>query len=267
MFGQDKLELALPSCKGVYSMDSFLRLVGRPLVTGAPFALLLLLTSPPAVRAAEEAEATVVSAQRPSFFWHVLASNGIIFGPLMLLIFLALVALILSMTFGLRRGKAVSRGLMPQLTEAAGAGLERVAELTRKDRSFLGQAVAAGVARLPHGMEESRHGVAMVIERLRAPRERALRWLIGLGILSPLLGLLGTLLGLTLAFMELGRSGSKVSEGMLFVGMSHALCVLLEGLFLAAVAMLTYVIFKNRLQRVMLATSSTAEELLLQIHS
>jgi hypothetical protein len=45
-------------------------------------------------------------------------------------------------------------------------------------------------------------------------------------------------------------------------GMSHASCVLLEGLFLATVAVPTYVICKNRLQKVLLATGSAADELL-----
>ena len=82
-----------------------------------------------------------------------------------------------------------------------------------------------------------------------------------------MLGLLGTLLGMTMAFIELGRSGGPVSERMLFMGLSHALCVMLEGLFLAVVAMFTYIIFKNQLQRLMLTTSTTAEELLLRMQS
>jgi biopolymer transport protein ExbB len=228
-------------------------------------ALLVVLASASAGHAAEEAEAVVVNA-RPLFFRHMLVSNGIIFGPLMLLLALVLAGLILYMIFGLRRGRALGRELMPRLSEAAGAGPERLAELTRDDRSFLGQAVAAGIARLPHGLEEARHAVATVLERVRTPRERALRWLIALGILSPLLGLLGTFLGMTLLFMDLGYSKVQISQPMLMLGLSHASCVLLEGLFLAAITVPTYVICKNRLQNVMLATGSAADELLTRAH-
>ena len=79
----------------------------------------------------------MVGAAPPSLFRHFLVSNGILFGPLMLLLTLALVCLIVWLAFALRRGKAASRGLVPRLTEAAGAGPERVAELAGADPSYL----------------------------------------------------------------------------------------------------------------------------------
>jgi hypothetical protein len=85
------------------------------------------------------------------------------------------------------------------------------------------------------------------------PQERALRWLGGLGVLSPMLGLLGTLFGMMLMFMSLA-GGGRVSAETLAIGMSHALPVLVEGIFLACVAIPAYILFKNRLQRLTLAT-------------
>lgn len=109
-----------------------------------------------------------------------------------------------------------------------------------------------------------RHGKAVIgpadagdqLAALRhwAPQEQALRWLGGLGLLGPMLGLLGTLLGVIFLGMEVGRSGATVSEGMMLVGMSHAFSVLFEGIFLACLAVPAYIVFKNRLQRLMLAT-------------
>jgi hypothetical protein len=81
-----------------------------------------------------------------------------------------------------------------------------------------------------------------------APQERALRWLGGLGVLSPLLGLLGTLFGMMMLLMTVARNGHASGE-MLAIGMSHALPVLVEGIFLACIAIPAYILFKNRLQR------------------
>ena len=105
-----------------------------------------------------------------SFVQHLFVSNGFIFGPLMLLTGLALAGLIVSLAFGLRRGKAVGRNLVPRLAEAAAVGPARMSELTQGNRSLLAEAVAAGVARLPHGLEEARHAVAGVVERGAPPR-------------------------------------------------------------------------------------------------
>lgn len=154
------------------------------------------------------------AAQPPSFFHHLLASNGIIFGPLMFLLALTLVGLIAYLALGLRRGKVAA------LNAAASSEADRLWE----------------------------------------PQERALRWLGGIGLLSPLVGLLGTVLGVMLLFMAASRSEAGVSERMLITGLSHGLSVLLEGLFLACIALPAYVLFKNRLQRLRLATSTTGQD-------
>jgi RNA polymerase sigma factor (sigma-70 family) len=92
---------------------------------------------------------------------------------------------------------------------------------------------------------------------LRAPRksvdweryERALRWLLGIGVLSPMIGLLGTLLGLMQSAMVLGIPGSSVRPDELAKGFSHAAVVVTEQLLLGSIAIVAFVLFKNRLQR------------------
>jgi biopolymer transport protein ExbB/TolQ len=197
-----------------------------------------------------------------SLFWHVVLSHGIIFGPLMFLAALSLLCLVLWLMFQLRSARTLGRGLLPRLDQAAAVGPDRIAELARGDRSFLGQAVAAGAARLPAGLEEARRAAARVVDRMRAPHERALRWVAAIGVLSPLLGLFGSLLGTMLALVSLSRFQGELSAGMLMQGLSHAICVLLAGLSLAVFALPAYVLFKNRLQRLTLATGAAADDLL-----
>jgi hypothetical protein len=134
----------------------------------------------------------------PSIFQHMLVSNGLLFGPLMLFLALAMLALIVALAVGLRPRRPGEGDCSPAW--------------------------------------RSRH-------------ERTLRWLGGLGVLSPLLGLLGTLLGTMLLCMQLARHGGEAPNALLIRGLSHVLPVLLEGLFLACVAIPAYVLFKNRLQR------------------
>lgn len=158
---------------------------------GTILAIAVLLTQTAALRADEDGIASA-----PSLFKHMLVSNGILFGPLMMFLALSLFILILALAWGLRRAP------------------ENVAS-----------------------------------------QERALRWVGGIGVLSPLLGLLGTLLGMMLMFMTLSQGGRVRSEELV-LGMSHALPVLLEGIFLACIAIPAYVLFKNRLQRLTLAAHS-----------
>jgi biopolymer transport protein ExbB len=180
----------------------------------------------------------------------------------MFLAALGLVGLVLWLTFQLRSAQTLGRGLLPRLEQAVGVGPDRMAELARGDRSFLGQAVAAGAARLPAGLEEARRAAALVVDRLRAPHERALRWLAAVGVLSPLLGLFGTLLGTMLALVSISRYHGQMSGPMLIEGLSHAICVLLVGLSLGVLTLPAYVLFKNRLQRLTLAAGAAADDLL-----
>jgi len=165
-----------------------------------------LLCSSQAANAAEQGEPV---PQPTSFFWHVVYSNGIIFGPLMLLLALAMAGIIIHLAWALRRGRLVS-----QTSGTATVLPERTAGWGRQ--------------------------------------ERALRWLGALGLLSPMFGLLGTVLGVMLLCKAAAGANGVASEGMLVTGVSHALSVLFEGILLACIAVPAYVLFKNRLQRLRL---------------
>jgi hypothetical protein len=160
---------------------------------GTLLAITVLLTQTTALHASEEGVAPA-----PALLKHMVVSNGIIFGPLMMFLALSLFILILALAWGLRRA--------------------------------------------PENVAPS----------VFAPQERALRWVGGIGLLSPLLGLLGTLLGVILSCMTLAQGG-HVDGTTVAIGMSHALVVVFEGIFLACIAIPAYVLFKNRLQRLTLA--------------
>lgn len=216
---------------------------------------------------AQEQVGSVAVSRPPSFFMHLLRSNGIIFGPLMFAVALWLFALIALLLIGLRRGRAVNWRLAARLTEAAEAGtVERLTELAREDRTHVGRAMVEGLRRLPNGIEEARRGIAKVVEQVRTTKEWSLRWLAGLAVLAPLLGFLGALLGAILIFMELGRPEGTPNPARLAEGLSHALVVPLEGIFLAVIAVFAYVVFKNRLSRVVQLTGAVAEDLLTRAH-
>jgi hypothetical protein len=157
---------------------------------------------------ATAAETTPVPVpERPSLLHFLVLSNGIIFGPVMLLLAVAIAGVIIYLAWGLRQPSAEAQPDSP-----------------------------------------------ITAWRRWAPQERALRWLGGLGLLGPAVGLLGTLLGVMVLGMEVRHSGAQLADGMVFVGISHAASVLFEGIFMACIAVPAYVVFKNRLQRLMLAT-------------
>jgi biopolymer transport protein ExbB len=198
---------------------------------------------------------------------YLVKSDGVIFGSLLLLDAAALAALVALLAASLRGRRAVPRQLLRQARDVAPAqAADALAALGRGDGSLLGQMLAAGAARLRYGLEEARHAVANTAERARAAAERRLGYLRLLGVLSPLLGLLGTLLGVGLTLLAAADAGGAVNAGAVTRGIAHSLVVTMHGVVLCLVAVFFYVVFQNRLSRVLHAAREAADDLLTRVH-
>src|SRR5262249_15179519 len=87
-------------------------------------------------------------------------------------------------------------------------------------------------------------------------------YLATIGTLGPLLGLVGTVWGMILAFMELAATQSGVNAQRLADAISHALVVTLLGIGLSVPAIFCHAFFKNRLTPAAHATDTFAHALL-----
>lgn len=121
-------------------------------------------------------------------------------------------------------------------------GLERL----EASRHIGAEVVATAMrGRLEHGREDDER-LREEVTRLASGRlehlRSYLRGLEAIGVLSPLLGLLGTVLGMIEAFRQLELGGSQVDPAALSGGIWEALLTTAAGLALAipAVAMLTW---------------------------
>jgi biopolymer transport protein ExbB len=195
---------------------------------------------------------------------YLVQSLGYVFGPLLLLDAIVLAVLVVLLGVSLRGRRAVPRGLLDQARDLPAAQADALVELGRRDGSFLGQMLAAGAARLCYGLEEARRAATITAERLQATGERRLRYLQMLSVLSPLLGLLGTLFGAGLGL--LAAANGPLNGGMVAQGIAHSLVVTMHGLFLCLVAVFFYAVFKNQLSRVLHAASEAADDLLTRMH-
>src|SRR5205085_10159980 len=79
------------------------------------------------------------------------------------------------------------------------------------------------------------------------------------------LGLVGTVFGMILAFMELSAGGTPKPE-KLAAGISHALVVTLLGIAVSVPAIFCHAFFKNRLTRITMHTANLADDLLTQMY-
>ncbi|MBM4071486.1 MAG: MotA/TolQ/ExbB proton channel family protein [Planctomycetes bacterium] len=201
-----------------------------------------------------------------NLFTHILSSAGWFFGPLLFVVSIGLVTLIVLLAMDLRMGVAVPPHFVDDFTDLVNKRqFKQAFELCRGDNSFLARVLTAGMGRLQYGIEDSREASMNMVESVRAGKDQLINYLGTIGTLGPMLGLVGTVWGMILSFMELSAGGTPRPE-KLADGISHALVVTLIGIAISVPAIFFHAFFKNRLTRISMDTSNLADDLLTQMY-
>jgi len=202
----------------------------------------------------------------PSIIIHIIQSAGWVFGPIMLLVSVCLVALVVLLAMDLRMSLCVPPGFVEEFTDTVNKRKFKEAfDLARNDTSFLGRVLTAGMSRLQYGIEDSRDAAANMLDSIKSDKEQKNNYVAVIGSLGPLLGLVGTVFGMILAFIELGRGGTP-NPAKLADGISHALVITLLGIGVAVPAVFFNAFFRNRITHVSMDTSHIADDLLTQMY-
>lgn len=205
--------------------------------------------------------------QKRNIFTHIVKSVGWFFGLVLLSVSICLVALVVLLVMELRIGAAVPPAFVEDFTDTVNKRRFKEAyELAREDPSFLGRVLTAGMSRLQYGIEDAREAAYNMVDSIKASKDQLVTYLATIGTLGPLLGLVGTVWGMILAFMELATSTAGVNAQRLADAISHALVVTLLGIGLSVPAIFCHAFFRNRLIRIAHDTGNVADDLLTQMY-
>jgi biopolymer transport protein ExbB len=198
-------------------------------------------------------------------FWHILTSLGWVFGIILAVVSISLVALVVLLSMDLRMAAAIPPGFVEEFTETVNKRqFKNAYDLAKGDESYLGRVLTTGMSRLQYGIEDAREAAFNMVESIKSSKEQIVSYLAVIGTLGPLLGLVGTVWGMILAFITL--SGSQPSFTVLAGKISHALVVTLFGIGLSVPAIFCHTFFKNRLTRISMDTANVADDLLTQMY-
>ena len=92
--------------------------------------------------------------------------------------------------------------------------------------------------------------------------EHRTTYLATVGTLGPMIGLVGTVYGMIMAFQVIALEGSSPQASQLAAGISTALYATLEGIAISIPAIFFYALYRNRIARLSLVVGMTAEPLL-----
>ena len=132
------------------------------------------------------------------------------------------------------------------------------------DDSLLARVLAAGVRKLPSGLPLAQRAMELANEDATMEMEHRTTYLATVGTLGPMIGLVGTVYGMIMAFRVIALEGSSPQASQLAAGISTALFATLEGIAISIPAIYFYSMFRNRIARLSLEVAMGAEPLLEQ---
>ena len=144
---------------------------------------------------------------------------------------------------------------------------EEALELCEKNRSPVSEVFAAAVKKWNRPSVEVEQAVLDAGERVANGLRRYLRLFNGIATISPLLGLLGTVLGMIAAFNAIASSDAMGRPELLAEGISQALLTTAGGLSVAIPAFIAYMYFTSRVDRLIIDIDHLGQEVVSSIAS
>lgn len=216
--------------------------------------VLSLAAAPRWALAADNAPAAPLKIDIPQLFRDGGAIGYVICG-----LSLAMVALMVEHLITIRRGALMPDGLADEVHRLLVQGQVKAAEEACRQRpSFLGHMLQAGLGEVDLGYSAVEKAMEDAAVQQSARLLRKIETLSVISTVAPMLGLMGTVWGMILAFMEFERKANpQVSE--LAPGVYKALVTTLFGLIVAVPAIAAFAYFRNRIDELVAQTALLAE--------
>lgn len=135
-------------------------------------------------------------------------------------------------------------------------------DFTEQDPSFVAQALHPALKRAPRFVE-MKEAMETSVAVQTSEEFRRLEYINILANIGPLLGLLGTVIGIMQAFIEIRKAGGSTSPQELSQGIAVALGTTMLGLMLAIPCMVAYGVLRTKIDRLTEKGALEAEDLLL----
>ncbi len=193
--------------------------------------------------------------------FQLIMKGGIIGGMIILLSFVSL-GLVIDYAYTIRQNKlappediATFKKLAHELKS------EELTSLTREKSSFLAQVVSAGLNEIHLGYNAMIKAMEDTSEALSARLARKIEHLNIIANISPMMGLLGTVIGMLRCFNDISRVTGSIDPKQLAGGIFEALVTTCLGLIVAIPSLYFYAIFRNRIDEFAGETSIAAEDI------
>jgi len=195
-------------------------------------------------------------------FWMLIQASGVI-GYIIILLSLVAVALMIEYALSLRRIMLMPPKFAEEVLHLLVQSQSNTAlQKCRDDPSALAQILYAGMSQYEFGWDavEKRSEEAAAEQASRLYRK--VEYLNVIGNIAPMLGLLGTVIGMVIAFQHMADSAGYGRADELAEGIYLALITTVEGLLVAIPCLAAHSFFANRIATLISETTFVAEQVL-----
>lgn len=196
--------------------------------------------------------------------------GGLMMYPIGLCSFLLLV-FVFERSISLRQGRVIPRPFVKRFLEQLRDGRidqQEALALCEENKSPVAEVFAAAVKKWGRSSVEVEQAILDAGERVTNQLRRYLRLFNGISTISPLLGLLGTVLGMISAFDAIASSAEAMGQRELLAsGISQALLTTAAGLSVALPALIAYLFFVGRVDRLVMEIDTVGQEVVNAIAS
>jgi biopolymer transport protein ExbB len=209
---------------------------------------------------AHDASGRVYNRKRRFYLLEIFQSGGWLMVPILLCSIVA-AAICVERMWSLQRSRIVPKNLLAQIWSAmktSDLDSQKLREL--RANSPLGQILAAGIANARRSRELMKEAMEEAASQVSHDLQRYLTTLGIIASISPLLGLLGTVVGMIQVFTALMLEGAG-NANVLAGGISQALITTAAGLSVAIPALMFHRFFLRRVDELMISMEQEAVKL------
>jgi biopolymer transport protein ExbB len=205
---------------------------------------------------------TAATASSTGWMEVIFSGGPIGIAIVVLLIALSLISvyLVFDQILTLRRSELIPDGLGDEVRQGLLDGkLEEASEACRQKPSLLAFVLLNGISELPYGWTSVEKALEDALAEQSARLYRKAEYLSVIGNIAPMVGLLGTVFGMILAFQRVAESQGTASASDLAEGIYQALVTTVGGLVVAIPSLGAFAVLRNRLDQLVAEAANVAQ--------
>jgi biopolymer transport protein ExbB len=193
--------------------------------------------------------------------FQVFRNAGIV-GALIVVLSVIALAVIIENVVSLKRDKLAPPELIDEVQALFDEGqYQEAMELCENEPTFFTRIAGAGVSKIGHSYEVIEQSIAEMGDEESIRLHQKIGWLSLIANVAPMMGLLGTVMGMVKSFNVIAASGGQANPAELAGGISEALLTTMFGLIVAIPTTAAFAFLRNKLVRTIIEVGAIVEDL------